>query len=174
MFLLQVLIVWLLEVFVSSPNLCLSSSSESKTSAQEILVVVSLQESSLVVVPLQESSLVVVSLQESSLVAVPLEESSFAVVVSLQKFVVVKQSEEIVVDGCSHDIIVAGLDNEIAEDVRVPELVDGMLIAIFVLALLPKDLVAGADKRLWETEDRVVWSPVVSVMMAAMAAFGSS
>ena len=127
----------------------------------------SLQESSLVavVVPSQESGLVV-SLQESSLAAVPLQSSSLVVGLP-QEVVGSLQSGGIVVDGVSHNTVVA----EIAEDERV--LRDDLFIAIFLFYCLLEDLVAEVDKRLWATDDRVVWSPMVSVIMAAMAAFGS-
>ena len=88
-------------------------------------------------------------------VAKLLEVTSFVVVL------VAEASEEVGLDE---------LDNEIGRD----ESEFGLSAAIIFFKLLREVLVEGAVRRLLATEDRAVWSPVVSVIMAAIAIFGSS
>ena len=104
--------------------------------------------------------------------------SAAAAVVALPHIVAV--SQEFVVVRSSDEIVVAELDNENEFGLRFK-----LSVAFLLLLLLPEDsaiLVATgrqvlgvpADVRLWLTEGWVVWSPMASVMIAAMAMFGSS
>ena len=79
---------------------------------------------------------------------------------------VVATSSQVVLSVAVKAAVVAGLDeldNESEESA-----------AILFFELLREVRAEVADERPLATQDRVVWSPVVSVMMAAMATFGSS
>ena len=108
-----------------------------------------------------------------------------AAVVALPKVVVrvvaaVAKSSEVtrlvvvLVAKASEDVGFGVLDNEIDCDERELGLSKTLFAAILPLGFLREVLVEGAVRRPLATEDRAVWSPVVSVIMAAIAIFGSS
>ena len=125
------------------------------TPSQAVLSVAAVIVSQVVVATPSQVVLSVAAVIVSQVVVATLSQ----VVVALPK--VVEASEEVGLDE---------LDNEIGRD----ESKFGPSAAIIFFKLLREVLVEGAVRRPLATEDRAVWSPVVSAIMAAIAIFGSS